>query len=77
MLVQVLVSSFSDAEIPAGPRPGNLFTLNNGPNPVASLILTWNGVVLAPVKDFVLSGNVLTTVQKVNAGDSFICWYRY
>jgi hypothetical protein len=68
-------ANFADQETPAG--SGTNFTLAHSPNPVASLLLFWNGILLSSEIDFTLSGNALTLTQSVSGTDQFVCWYRY
>lgn len=74
--------SFADAETPGGAINGvNVsFTLAHPPNPVASLRLYKNGVLLLQNTDYTLNGATIafsgaqTTPQ---TGDSLIAYYRY
>jgi len=70
--------NFADEIVPTGGIPGSSFTLPNAPNPSASLLLFWNGILLKPGGvDYTLSGNSITTVQTVESRDSFLAWYRH
>jgi len=73
--ISYAAANFADAEIPSG--SGTNFTLAHSPNPAASLMLFWNGILLQSGVDFTLAGNALTMTQTVEASDQFVCWYRY
>jgi hypothetical protein len=72
---------FSDAETPSGVINGSnrVFTLQNGPNPASSLVVTRNGLTLQSGADYTLSGNTVTfnTGSAPNTGDLVRAWYRY
>ncbi|MGI8962532.1 MAG: hypothetical protein ACR2IV_22805 [Bryobacteraceae bacterium] len=75
-------STFSDAEVPSGTVNGtnSTFTLSAAPNPVLSLKLFKNGMLLAQNADYTLSGTTLTfsSVQATpQGGDSMVAFYRH
>jgi hypothetical protein len=71
------VPNFADAEVPSG-GAGTSFTLAHAPNPAASLILVWDGLVRKAGVDYTLSGNTITTYTSVNpVGSNLQAWYRY
>jgi hypothetical protein len=71
------VPNFADAEVPAGPA-GTTFTLAHAPNPAASLILVWDGLVRKAGVDYTLAGSTITTYTSVNpVGSNLQAWYRY
>ena len=71
---------FQDAETPSGTIDGvNVtFTLVATPNPVASLVLTKNGIVQESGVDFTLSLATITFLAgaEPQAGDTLLSWYR-
>jgi len=74
------VPNFADAEIPTGAinDANTIFTLANAPNPAASLVLSVNGQVLAPVGvDFTLTGSTITINIAPATGSPILAWYRY
>jgi uncharacterized protein YoxC len=75
-------STFTDAEVPSGTVNGtNLtFTLTATPDPVLSLKLFKNGMLLKQNADYTISGATLTfTSAQVTpqAGDSILAYYRH
>jgi len=69
--------NFADAEIPSG-GAGTAFTLAHTPNPSASLILVWAGLVRNQGNDYTISGANITTTVTVNpASDNLQGWYRF
>jgi uncharacterized protein YoxC len=75
-------ATFSDAEVPSGTVNGTnpTFTLVVAPNPVFSLRLFKNGMLLAQNADYTLNGTTLTfTSAQVTpqVGDSIIAYYRH
>jgi uncharacterized protein YoxC len=75
------IAIFTDGEIPGGSINGTnpVFTLAVAPNPVTSLRLYKNGVLLAPVNDFTLTGATITFVTAAipQAGDTLQASYRH
>ncbi len=72
--------NFADTETPTGAINGSnvTFTLANAPSPAASLILTLNGQVLAPVGvDYTLSSATITLNTAPPTGSILRAWYRY
>ncbi len=73
--------SFADAEVPAGSIDGvnAAFTLVASPNPVASLQLYKNGVLLNPGTDYIVSGANLTFLGNAlpHSGDKVQVFYRH
>lgn len=70
-------SNFADAEVPSG-GTGTAFTLAHTPNPAASLILVWDGLIRKAGNDFTIAGANITTSVTVNpAGDNLQAWYRW
>jgi uncharacterized protein YoxC len=75
-------STFTDAEVPSGTINGTnpTFTIAAAPNPVFSLRLFKNGMLLAQNADYTVSGTTLTfTSAQVTpqVGDSIIAYYRH
>jgi uncharacterized phage infection (PIP) family protein YhgE len=75
-------ATFSDAEIPSGPINGTnaTFTLAAAPNPVLSLKLYKNGMLLQQNGDYTLSSARITfTSAQVTpqTGDSITAFYRH
>lgn len=72
---------FSDAETPGGLVNGEnaTFVLAASPNPVASLVLVRNGIVLRRTADYNLAGATITFVVGAipQSGDLLQAWYRY
>ena len=77
----VTTALFVDAEVPGGLVNGanTTFVLSAAPNPVASLILVRNGVVLRRNIDYGLSGSTVTFLAGAipQDGDLLQAWYRY
>lgn len=75
------VAIFADGEIPGGSINGTnaSFGLAASPNPVTSLRLYKNGVLLSPVNDFTLSGAAITFVTAAipQIGDTLQASYRH
>lgn len=71
---------FADAETPAGIVDGSnaVFTIANAPNPVASLQVFRNGILLKAASDFNLVGNSITFVAGAvpQNGDTLLAYYR-
>ncbi|MGI9071144.1 MAG: hypothetical protein ACR2JB_07455 [Bryobacteraceae bacterium] len=75
-------STFTDAEVPSGTVNGTnpTFTIAAAPNPVFSLRLFKNGMLLAQNADYTITGTALTfTSAQVTpqVGDSIIVYYRH
>jgi hypothetical protein len=75
-------ATFSDAEVPSGTINGTntIFTLAAAPNPVLSLELYKNGMLLQQNSDYTLSGTTVTfTTAQVTPqpGDSIVAYYRH
>jgi uncharacterized protein YoxC len=75
-------ATFSDAEVPGGTIDGTnkTFTLTATPNPVLSLKLYKNGMLLQQNGDYTLSGATITfTATQVTPqiGDSIVAYYRH
>jgi hypothetical protein len=74
-------AKFVDAETPAGTVDGTnvTFTLANAPNPLLSLKLFKNGILMTQNVDYSLSGNtiVFNTSAMPQPGDSLLAAYRY
>jgi hypothetical protein len=68
--------SFSDAEIPSGAINGvnTTYTLLHTPNPAASLLLFYNGV-LEP--NYTLTTNTITMKFTLQIGDTLVTYYRF
>jgi hypothetical protein len=75
------IAVLTDGEIPGGSINGvnPVFTLAIAPNPVNSLRLYKNGVLLSPVNDFNLSGLTISFVPLAipQAGDTLQASYRH
>lgn len=73
-------ANFSDAENPAGTINGTnpTFTLAGTPNPVMSLKLYKNGLLLQQNNDYTLSGSTITFKASVvpQGNDSLVAFYR-
>jgi hypothetical protein len=73
--------SFADQETPQGTVNGvnTTFSLAHTPNPVASLILIRNGLVLKQGADYSLSGSAITFSGPAlpQLGDALQAFYRY
>jgi hypothetical protein len=73
--------SFADAEVPAGTLDGvnTAFTVAFSPNPVGSLQLYKNGVLLNPGTDYSLSGASVTFLGNAipHPGDKLQAFYRH
>lgn len=71
---------FVDAETPAGIVDGSnaVFTIVNSPNPVSSLKVFRNGILLKATSDFNLVGNTITFVSGAvpQTGDTLLTYYR-
>jgi len=73
-------SVFVDGEVPAGTVDGNnaVFQLGNIPNPLASLTLFRNGLLLKQGSDYTLTGNQVTFASNAlpQANDVLLASYR-
>jgi hypothetical protein len=73
--------NFADAEIPTGTINGTnvTFALAAAPNPVISLKLYKNGMLLQQPNDYTLSGSTITFVSAAapQTGDSITAYYRH
>jgi len=72
--------SFVDLETPGGTVDGSnlAFTLSQTPNPVASLMVFRNGLLMQAATDFTLASQVITFVsgEPPQPGDTLQCSYR-
>lgn len=72
--------AFIDGETPAGIVDGSngMFTLSAAPNPVASLTIYRNGILMKAGFDYTLSGNTVQFVAgaKPQGGDTLLASYR-
>jgi hypothetical protein len=72
---------FADAETPSGAIDGTntAFTLQNPPDPAASLILVRNGLVQKLGVDYNLAGAAITFSPAAvpRSGDLLQAWYRH
>ena len=71
--------NFADGEVPLGAIDGSniTYTWANTPNPQASLILVWNGLVLQQGIGYTQSGPQSTFASAPSPGDDIVGWYRY
>lgn len=73
--------NFADAEVPGGTIDGTnvTFTLENAPDPAASLQLFLNGELLDQGDDYTLSGATITFTgaDPPSGDDQLLAWYRY
>jgi prefoldin subunit 5 len=74
------IPSFVDSEVPVGSINGSnrVFTIATAPNPVSSLKLYRNGVLLKQNSDYTLNGTSITfvTAATPQSGDSLVVFYR-
>jgi hypothetical protein len=72
-------AAFKDDESPAGALNGvnTTFTLSFAPNPVLSLRLYKNGLLLKPGADYLLSGATITFASTPQATDVIVSYYRH
>jgi hypothetical protein len=70
-------SAFSDAEIPSPSGDGVTFTLANAPNPTASLLAFYNGLLQVQGSDYTLTANVMVFATDLGPRPNLIVWYRY
>lgn len=70
---------FVDGEVPSGAINGSNadFTLANSPSPVASLILTLNGVLQTQGTNYTLLGQTVIFTNPPVSGDKLLAFYRY
>jgi len=73
--------NFADSETLTGTLNGTnaVFALAHAPQPVASMQLFRNGILMTRFVDFTISGSAVTFVsgQIPAAGDHLTAWYRY
>jgi hypothetical protein len=77
----IVLSEFADNETPAGVIDGAnaAYTLAFPPFPAASLQLTRNGLLQAPVADYTLMGNAITFLPRSipQKTDRLTAFYRH